>query len=207
MHGLSLREAEARAQELLDLVGLEMADRGRLVIDYSMGMKKKVALAAALIHSPEVLFLDEPFNGVDVPSVRALRDVLQELVRRGVTVFFSSHVMEVVEKLCTSVAVIDKGVLKACGTLEEARASLDLPADASVEAIFLKAIGHAPREVELAWLRGEGAPAGIGPAVGGGGEPAAAVPAEPAPSLGAPGRNAEEQAAPLTGPGPDHGAT
>jgi ABC-2 type transport system ATP-binding protein len=157
MHALSPAEAERRALDLLELVGIEKGDRGRLVIDYSMGMKKKVALAAALIHGPEVIFLDEPFNGVDVVSVRAIRDVLQELARRGVTIFFSSHVMEVVEKLCTSIAIIDKGSLKACGPLDAVRATLELPADASVESIFLKAVGHAPREVELEWLRGTGA--------------------------------------------------
>ena len=152
MHGLLADATQKRALELLELVGLGRADRGRMIVYYSMGMRKKVALAAALIHGPEVLFLDEPFNGVDVVSVRAIRDVLIELVRKGVTVFFSSHVMEVVEKLCTSIAIIDKGKLKVCGTLTDVRTELGLSADANLEAIFLAAVGHAPRDVQLDWL-------------------------------------------------------
>lgn len=155
MHGIAADACDKRALELLDLVGLDAADRGRMIVDYSMGMRKKVALAAALIHGPEVLFLDEPFNGVDVVSVRAIRDVLSELVRRGVTIFFSSHVMEVVEKLCTSFAIIDKGKLKACGTPDTLRCELGLGAEANLEAIFLAAVGHAPRDVHLDWLEEE----------------------------------------------------
>jgi len=153
MQGLPTRQAETRARELLELVGIEEQDQGRMVVDYSMGMRKKALLGAALIHGPEVLFLDEPFNGVDVVSVQAIRSVLQELVHRGVTVFFSSHVMEVVERLCTTIAIIDQGKLKAAGRLAEVRNELGLAPDASLEAIFLEAVGHTTRAVELSWLR------------------------------------------------------
>lgn len=153
MQGLPTRQAETRARELLELVGIEEQDQGRMVVDYSMGMRKKALLGAALIHGPEVLFLDEPFNGVDVVSVQAIRSVLQALVRRGVTVFFSSHVMEVVERLCTTIAIIDQGKLKTAGRLAEVRNELGLAPDASLETIFLEAVGHTTRDVELNWLR------------------------------------------------------
>ena len=109
-----------RTDELLELMDLS-DDADKLIIDYSQGMKKKTALAAALIHAPRVLFLDEPFEGVDVISKRAILDVLQRLRQSGTTIFFSSHILEVAERLCTSVAVIDDGKLVAEGTIAELR--------------------------------------------------------------------------------------
>jgi ABC-2 type transport system ATP-binding protein len=93
MHGLQLDEARSRATDLLELLELTEA-KDRLIVDYSMGMKKKTAFAAALIHQPKVMFLDEPFGGIDPISVRAIRNVLQHLAGRGTTIFFTSHVME-----------------------------------------------------------------------------------------------------------------
>ena len=105
MHGLGAEEAEKRAADLLALMEMGEEDRNRLLVDDSMGTKKKVLLACALIHSPRVLFLDEPFNGIDAVTSRAIRRVLERAVERGVTVFFSSHVMETVERLCRELGI------------------------------------------------------------------------------------------------------
>ena len=114
-------EVDARARDLLDVLGL--ADAGRtLVVDYSAGMKKKIGLACALLHAPRLLVLDEPFEAVDPVSAALIRDILHRYVHGGGTVIFSSHVMEVVEKLCTHVAIMADGAIKAVGTLDEVRA-------------------------------------------------------------------------------------
>jgi ABC-2 type transport system ATP-binding protein len=139
MHGITRTEAQRRTNDLLRLMELEDAG-SKMIVDFSMGMKKKIALAAAMIHSPRVLFLDEPFNGIDAVSGRAIRDVLTTMTSRGTTVFFSSHVMEVVEKLCTRVAIISKGSIVAEGTLDELRAN-NGNAQASLEDIFVDLVG------------------------------------------------------------------
>ncbi|MBI2944961.1 MAG: ABC transporter ATP-binding protein [Candidatus Wallbacteria bacterium] len=151
MYGLEESVVRTRTAQLLHT--LEMADDGgRLIIDYSQGMRKKVALAAAIIHKPAVVFLDEPFNGVDVVSSRSIRNILNHLVGKGMTVFFSSHVMELVEKLCTRVAILKKGRLIACGTLDEIRASLSIDKDKDLEEVFLQTIGETAFEQDLSWL-------------------------------------------------------
>lgn len=151
MYGLHREEAASRALELLDLMELtENADK--LIVDYSMGMKKKTALAAALIHSPRVLFLDEPFNGIDPISVRAIRNVLNTLTRRGTTIFFSSHVMEVVERLCSRVAIINRGRIVGEGSIAELRASAEAGGDSSLEDIFLKLVQARVDDDALSWL-------------------------------------------------------
>ncbi len=133
MYGLPTGEARRRVQALLDV--MELADTGdKLIVDFSMGMKKKVALAGAMIHEPRVLFLDEPFNGIDALSSRKIRDVLQGMTRLGTTVFFSSHVLEVVEKLCTRVAIIARGRIVGEGTMDDLRAG---ERDQSLEDIFV----------------------------------------------------------------------
>ena len=155
MYGLPQREAESRTEELLDLMALQ-ADADKFIIDYSQGMRKKTALAAAIIHAPRVLFLDEPFEGVDAISGSAIRDVLQQLRAGGTTIFFSSHILEVVERLCTRIAVIAQGRLVAQGTVDELRALAQTGDDSSLEDIFLRAVGasngdqSAPRR--LSWL-------------------------------------------------------
>jgi ABC-2 type transport system ATP-binding protein len=152
MYDIPRAEARRRTGALLDALLLD-ADADKLVVDYSVGMRKKVALAAALIHRPQALFLDEPFEGVDPVSSRVIRDILRELTVSGVTIFFSSHIMEVVEKLCTRVGVIENGKLVAEGTLAELRQRAGEGADAALEDVFLQLVGAAPREGSLEWLR------------------------------------------------------
>src|ERR687894_68438 len=120
MYGLARAETTERARELLELMELD-ADPRKLVVEYSHGMRKKLSLACALIHRPEVLFLDEPFEGVDAVASRTLKALLQRLTGRGLTVFLTSHVLEIVERLCTDIAVISAGRLVAAGPLDELR--------------------------------------------------------------------------------------
>ena len=153
MYGLSKDEAAHRASDLLDIMELAGAEQNKLIVDYSMGMKKKVALAASLIHRPRVLFLDEPFNGVDPVSVRAIRNVLHQLTEGGTTIFFSSHVMEVVERLCTRVAIIARGQIVGEGTIAELRDRAHTGGDSSLEDIFLTLVQARPEGQEaLTWL-------------------------------------------------------
>ena len=126
--------------------------KARLIVDYSMGMKKKTALAAALLHRPKVMFLDEPFNGIDPISVRAIRQALRQLIEHGTTIFFSSHVMEVVERLCTRVAIIHHGRVVGEGTVAELRAKAEAGGDSSLEDIFLKLVEARADEESLSWL-------------------------------------------------------
>jgi ABC-2 type transport system ATP-binding protein len=125
LHGLPGAEVDRRADELLHILDLSPA-RDRLVVDYSTGMRKKIGLAAALLHNPGVLFLDEPFEGVDPVSSRTIRTVLERYTASGSTVVFSSHVMELVEALCDHVAVMNGGHLVAQGPLAEVRAGRNL---------------------------------------------------------------------------------
>ncbi len=151
MYGLAKDEARERAAGLLELMELTEA-RDRLIVDYSMGMKKKTALAAALIHRPKVMFLDEPFNGVDPVSVRAIRNVMRHITERGTTIFISSHVMEVVERLCSRIAVIHHGRIVGEGTIEELRAIAQTATDSSLEDIFLKLVDARVDVETLNWL-------------------------------------------------------
>jgi ABC-2 type transport system ATP-binding protein len=135
-----------RSEELLRIMSLENEEK-KLTMEYSHGMKKKLALAAALIPHPELLFLDEPFEGVDAVASRVLRDVLKQCVERGATVFLTSHVLEIVEKLCTDVGIIAKGKLVYQGTMERAREG------GSLEEMFIKAVGGDQHESQkLSWL-------------------------------------------------------
>lgn len=127
-----------RAAELLAVLELEEA-ANKLVVDYSQGMRKKISLAAALLHVPEVLFLDEPFESVDPISVRAIRSVLDQLVRTGATVVFSSHVMATVESLCDQVAIMHEGKLVSVGSMEHVRDG------GSLEDAFATAVGASGR--------------------------------------------------------------
>ncbi|MDR3707092.1 MAG: ABC transporter ATP-binding protein [Capsulimonadaceae bacterium] len=152
MQGIGVAESARRADELLQLTELS-GDADRLIIDYSMGTKKKTALAGALIHAPKVLFLDEPFNGIDPLSARAIRDVLHRITQSGATIFFSSHVLEVVERLCDRVGIIAKGKIVAEGTIDELRAQSG-GGDATLEDIFVKVVsgGLGTTAGELDWL-------------------------------------------------------
>lgn len=154
MYGVPGVEVRKRTEELLRVLDL-INDADKLIVDYSVGMRKKVALAAAIIHRPQVLFLDEPFEGIDPVSSRVIRDILHELTRSGTTIFFSSHIMEVVERLCTRVGIINQGTLVAEGTLQELRerASGNGSAkDATLEDIFLNVIGVRDEAHNLSWL-------------------------------------------------------
>jgi ABC-2 type transport system ATP-binding protein len=123
MHELEPRVVAARTAELLRLMELEEKPRA-LLVEYSHGMRKKISLAAALIHNPQVLFLDEPFEGVDAVAARAIKNLLERMRERGVTIFLTSHILEIVERLCTDIAIIDKGRIVAAGPLDELRASV-----------------------------------------------------------------------------------
>ena len=141
-----------RIDELLQLLGLD-GDERKLTIEYSHGMKKKLALAAALLPNPDLLFLDEPFEGVDAVTSRVIRDMLADYVRRGSTVFLTSHILDVVEKLCTHVGIIAKGKLVEQASLDELRRG------SSLEARFLEKVGADEAAVQrLSWLDEAAAP-------------------------------------------------
>lgn len=146
--GLDDTTIKDRSGQLFNLLDLEKkADN--LIRDYSHGMQKKVALAAALIHDPRILFLDEPFEGVDVISAGAIRELLTTLAGQGVTIFFSTHILEIVEKLCSEVAIIDKGRLLARGTIDELRSGA--ASGSTFEEVFLRLIGAETKE-SLSWI-------------------------------------------------------
>ncbi|GLZ02195.1 ABC transporter ATP-binding protein [Actinoplanes sp. NBRC 103695] len=137
---------DQRARELLDVLELGVDNR-TLVVDYSAGMKKKIGLACALLHGPRLLVLDEPFEAVDPVSAALIRDILQRYVSGGGTVVFSSHVMEVVEKLCDHVAILAEGRIRVGGTLAEVRG------ERSLEDVFVQVVGgRTATGSELAWL-------------------------------------------------------
>src|SRR5688500_11978115 len=122
MYGLRSDEIAHRSGELLELMDLQ-EDPKKLIVEYSHGMKKKLSLACALIHRPEILFLDEPFEGIDAIASRTLKNLLLKLTSRGITVFLTSHVLEIIERLCTDIAIITEGRLVAAGPLAELRRS------------------------------------------------------------------------------------
>jgi ABC-2 type transport system ATP-binding protein len=158
MYGLDPQTAANRTAELLEFMQLGSQPK-KLVTDYSHGMQKKLALAAAVIHGPRVLFLDEPFEGVDAIASGTLKAMLQRMIARGATIFLTSHVLEIVERLCSHVAIIDKGRLVAQGSLEELRAGVGSTEELSpeskltLEQIFLRTVGGSrPSDQELSWL-------------------------------------------------------
>jgi ABC-2 type transport system ATP-binding protein len=160
MYGLSRETTNQRTEELLEFMQLANESR-KLVTDFSHGMQKKLALAAAVIHGPKVLFLDEPFEGVDAIAAGMLKAMLQGMIGRGATIFLTTHVLEIVERLCSHVAIISNGRLVANGSIEDLRAGVasTLPgAEAgqrlTLEEIFLSIVGAGAQEVaqELSWL-------------------------------------------------------
>jgi ABC-2 type transport system ATP-binding protein len=151
MYGLSGSETHRRGRELLAAMELG-ADAHKLVAGYSHGMRKKLALACALIHRPRLLFLDEPFEGVDAVAASGLRDLLGGLVRAGhTTVFLTSHVLEIVERLCSHVGIIAGGKLVAEGRLEDLRRGSDGVAR-SLEDVFVALVGGRAPTADLSWL-------------------------------------------------------
>ena len=161
MYGLDRVTTNQRTEELLDFMQLANETR-KLVTDFSHGMQKKLAMAAAVIHGPKVLFLDEPFEGVDAIAAGTLKTMLMGMISRGATIFLTTHVLEIVERLCTHVAIISKGRLVANGSIEELRAGVTsaLPGAEqeqrlTLEEIFLSIVGaggvQEPAQ-ELSWL-------------------------------------------------------
>ncbi|MHB8507447.1 MAG: ABC transporter ATP-binding protein [Candidatus Dormibacteria bacterium] len=138
-------EGDARRRRIEALLELfELADRGdELLAGYSRGMRQKVSLAAALLHEPDVLFLDEPTVGLDPRSARVMKDVLRDRCRTGHTVFLSTHILEIAERICDRVGIIDGGRLVAVGTVAELRQE----ADQSLEQVFLQLTGNADADV------------------------------------------------------------
>lgn len=161
MYGLDRETTNRRTDELLEFMQLANETK-KLVTDFSHGMQKKLALAAAVIHGPKVLFLDEPFEGVDAIAAGMLKSMLQGMINRGATIFLTTHVLEIVERLCSHVAIIHQGHLVANGALDELRAGVasTLPGAESgqrltLEQIFLSIVGAGdspdPAQ-ELSWL-------------------------------------------------------
>jgi len=146
LHGMPRDVVQERAAELLKVLDLEGAG-GTLVVDYSAGMTKKVALACALVHAPRLLVLDEPFESVDPVSAANIRDILETFVGSGGTVIVSSHVMDLVQRMCDHVAVIARGVVLAAGTTDEVRAGSTLE-DRFVDLVGGRRTGEGP-----SWLR------------------------------------------------------
>jgi ABC-2 type transport system ATP-binding protein len=160
MYGLDRQTTNRRTDELLDFMQLSNETR-KLVTDFSHGMQKKLALAAAVIHGPKVLFLDEPFEGVDAIAAGMLKSMLQRMISRGATIFLTTHVLEIVERLCSHVAIISQGRMVANGSIEELRAGVasSLPGSEqgqrlTLEEIFLSIVGAGSQEAaqELSWL-------------------------------------------------------
>lgn len=148
MYLMSPEILDKRIEELL--AAMELANEKKLTMEFSHGMQKKLALAAALLPDPELLFLDEPFEGVDAVASRMIRDILRRTVERGATVFLTSHVLDIVENLCTHVGIIHNGKLVEQTTLSE------LGTSGSLEDRFLEVVGEAGKEsVKLSWLEGE----------------------------------------------------
>jgi len=161
MYGLDKETTRQRTEELLDF--MQLADESRkLVTDFSHGMQKKLAMAAAVIHGPKVLFLDEPFEGVDAIAAGTLKTMLQGMLNRGATIFLTTHVLEIVERLCSHVAIISQGRLVANGSISELRAGVasTLPGSGeelrlTLEEIFLSIVGAGGQlepQQELSWL-------------------------------------------------------
>lgn len=135
MHGYSRAEARTRSARLLEEFGLQEAAED-YAVNYSLGMKKRLGLACALIHDPAVLILDEPINGLDPRASRDVQERLLAAAARGVTIFVSTHLLDMAEKLCDRVGIIHHGQLVATGTLDEIRAQAS--ASGSLEQVFLK---------------------------------------------------------------------
>ncbi|GAB4360286.1 MAG: ABC transporter ATP-binding protein [Bryobacter sp.] len=155
LYGLDRELARQRATELIRFFELESAGK-KLIGEYSKGMRKRAAMGAALIHRPRLFLMDEPFEGVDAVGARLMKDLLLDLVRQGATIFLTSHVLEVVERLCDRIAIIHEGRLVAEGTLDELRqatAAEEPGAPASLEELFVRTVGeHQRTSGDLSWL-------------------------------------------------------
>jgi ABC-2 type transport system ATP-binding protein len=146
MYNLARPLAIQRAQELLEL--FELSDeRRKLIAEYSKGMRKRVAMAASLIHRPELFLMDEPFEGVDAVGARLMKDILLDQVRHGATIFLTSHVLEVVERLCDHAAIINRGKIVAEGRMQDLRVGSE-----TLEDVFVRTVGGGREYGKLEWL-------------------------------------------------------
>jgi ABC-2 type transport system ATP-binding protein len=140
LYGLSDEKIKARTQHLMTL--MELSDKAdQLIESYSGGMRHKIGLCGALLHEPPVLVLDEPLAGLDPYSARRIKDLLRDLCQRGSTVFLSTHVLEVAERVCDRVGILDQGRLVAVGTIEALRAHARSTAESTLEDLFLQLTG------------------------------------------------------------------
>jgi ABC-2 type transport system ATP-binding protein len=146
MYRLPVSVARERARELMHLFELDTRTR-KLIGEYSKGMRKRVAMAAALIHRPRLFLMDEPFEGVDAVGARLMKDILLDQVRQGATIFLTSHVLEVVERLCDRVAIIHDGRLVIDSTMGELRTGSE-----TLEDIFVRVVGAGRGSEALEWL-------------------------------------------------------
>ncbi len=152
VYGLDTVSLRSRSAELLDVMDLQSA-AGDLVADYSHGMRKKIALAAALLPAPRLLFLDEPFEGIDAVASRQIKELLTQFVKGGGTIFLTSHILEIVERLCDYIGIINAGRIVAQGSLAELR--LHGSPEQTLEETFLALIGaHGRHTRTLQWLAG-----------------------------------------------------
>lgn len=146
MYRLPLEVARERARELIALFELDASNR-KLIGEYSKGMRKRVAMAASLIHRPQLFLMDEPFEGVDAVGARLMKDILIDQVRQGATIFLTSHVLEVVERLCDRVAIIHEGRLVVESSMAELRSGSE-----TLEDTFVRVVGAARAGESLEWL-------------------------------------------------------
>jgi ABC-2 type transport system ATP-binding protein len=146
MYGLDRILALQRAAELLELFELS-GERRKLIAEYSKGMRKRIAMAASLIHRPELFLMDEPFEGVDAVGARLMKDILLDQVSGGATIFLTSHVLEVVERLCDRVAIINAGKIVKEGSIEELRSGTE-----TLEDVFVRVVGSGQTHGKLEWL-------------------------------------------------------
>lgn len=152
LYSIKQSEMKHRIPSLLKALELESAAH-QIVLKHSSGMRKKTAIACALIHTPEVIFLDEPFENIDPIAAHAIKRILQEMVRqRGITVFFSTHIMELAEQLCSQVAIIHKGRLVGMGAIPALRAEQGLDEHISLEELFVHMVGAQVNTNPLDWL-------------------------------------------------------
>ena len=154
-YGLSRPEVASRSEELLEFMAL--FDSGsRLIHEYSAGMKKKLALASVFLHQPKLLILDEPFEGIDPPSMASIRGAMGKMKDQGVTILLTSHVLERVERICTDIAIIEKGKLQLACSMEEIRRKIasgfEKSQGSDLETLVLKITGDETRARTLSWL-------------------------------------------------------
>jgi len=150
MYGMAEKEITRRQEEMFEKLDLVPGPK-TLIADYSFGMKKKISLSAALIHAPRVVFLDEPFEGIDPVTSRTIKEILLSLQKKGVTLVLTSHILEVVERLCPLIAILDGGKLRALGTLEALHAEAGRHEGGTLEALFFDLVGGV-RTGDLSWI-------------------------------------------------------